>query len=157
MDVSTLIPSIRNAEHSMRTCLGHFSRTRHMILYYEDVIRDKMLVITKKRRRNSLHHLTSSKIILYHSIAIARDVYTQAQSEWTAKGAPSCLSERQNTIGLVKLLADFPVFPFKSHRTRSTHFNFQESWNMTKHAGHQAKLKINRCYLGVETYRCRTR
>jgi hypothetical protein len=81
MDVSTLIPSIRNAEHSMRTCLGHFSRTRHMILYYEDVIRDKMLVITKKRRRNSLHHLTSSKIILYHSIAIARDVYTQAQSE----------------------------------------------------------------------------
>jgi len=41
MDVSTLIPSIRNAEHSMRTCLGHFRKTRHMILYYEDVIRDK--------------------------------------------------------------------------------------------------------------------
>lgn len=41
MDVSTLIPSIRNAEHSMRTCLGHFSKTRHMILYYEDVISDK--------------------------------------------------------------------------------------------------------------------
>ncbi|CAL4914541.1 unnamed protein product [Urochloa decumbens] len=41
MDVSTLIPSIRSAEHSMRTCLGHFSKTRHMTLYYEDVIRDK--------------------------------------------------------------------------------------------------------------------
>ncbi|PAN49543.1 hypothetical protein PAHAL_9G455500 [Panicum hallii] len=41
MDVSTLIPSIRNAEHSMRTCLGRFRKTHHMILYYEDVIRDK--------------------------------------------------------------------------------------------------------------------
>lgn len=41
MDISTLIPSIRDAERSMRTCLGHFSNTRHMILYYEDMIRDK--------------------------------------------------------------------------------------------------------------------
>ncbi|KAJ1297021.1 hypothetical protein BS78_01G346200 [Paspalum vaginatum] len=41
MDVSTLIPRIRDAEHSMRTCLGRFSNTRHMILYYEDVIRNK--------------------------------------------------------------------------------------------------------------------
>ncbi|XP_062213418.1 uncharacterized protein LOC133914314 [Phragmites australis] len=41
MDLSILIPSIRNAEQSMRTCLGRFSSTRHMVLYYEDVIRDK--------------------------------------------------------------------------------------------------------------------
>ncbi|GJN07795.1 hypothetical protein PR202_ga25658 [Eleusine coracana subsp. coracana] len=40
MDVSTLIPSIVSAERSMRTCLDRFSNTRHMILYYEDVIRD---------------------------------------------------------------------------------------------------------------------
>ena len=59
MDVSTLIPSIRNAEHSMRTCLGHFRKTRHMILYYEDVIRDKNVVITNKRHSQPQ---TSSKI-----------------------------------------------------------------------------------------------
>ncbi|KAK3147163.1 hypothetical protein QOZ80_3BG0278890 [Eleusine coracana subsp. coracana] len=41
MDVSTLIPSIISAEQSMRTCLDRFSNTRHMILYYEDVIRDQ--------------------------------------------------------------------------------------------------------------------
>nr|CAB3500725.1 unnamed protein product [Digitaria exilis] len=41
MDLSTLIPSIRSAEHSMRTCLSRFRKTRHMTLYYEDVIHDK--------------------------------------------------------------------------------------------------------------------
>uniref|UniRef100_A0A0D9VUA4 Uncharacterized protein n=1 Tax=Leersia perrieri TaxID=77586 RepID=A0A0D9VUA4_9ORYZ len=41
LDVPTLIPSIRAAEQSVRTCLDHFSSTRHMILYYEDVIRDQ--------------------------------------------------------------------------------------------------------------------
>ncbi|XP_066388035.1 uncharacterized protein [Miscanthus floridulus] len=41
LDVSTLIPSIRNAQRAMRTCLGRFSNTRHMVLYYEDVIRDR--------------------------------------------------------------------------------------------------------------------
>ncbi|XP_062211364.1 uncharacterized protein LOC133912567 isoform X2 [Phragmites australis] len=40
MDVSALVASIRHAEHSMRSCLHHFSSTRHMILYYEDVICD---------------------------------------------------------------------------------------------------------------------
>ncbi|KAL6878319.1 hypothetical protein ACP4OV_012489 [Aristida adscensionis] len=41
MDVSTLVPSIRHTERSMKSCLRHFSSTHHMILYYEDVIRDK--------------------------------------------------------------------------------------------------------------------
>jgi LPS sulfotransferase NodH len=41
IDVSTLISSIRSAEESMRICLDHFSNTRHMVLYYEDVIRDQ--------------------------------------------------------------------------------------------------------------------
>ncbi|BAH92162.1 Os03g0363950 [Oryza sativa Japonica Group] len=41
LDVPTLIPNIRSAEQSITTCLDHFSSTRHMILYYEDVIRDQ--------------------------------------------------------------------------------------------------------------------
>ncbi|KAG8097390.1 hypothetical protein GUJ93_ZPchr0013g37146 [Zizania palustris] len=40
LDVAALVPSIRNAEQSMADCLDHFSSTRHMILFYEDVIRD---------------------------------------------------------------------------------------------------------------------
>uniref|UniRef100_A0ACD5XLR6 Uncharacterized protein n=1 Tax=Avena sativa TaxID=4498 RepID=A0ACD5XLR6_AVESA len=40
VDVSSLIPSIRDAEQSMEACLRQFRATRHMILYYEDLIRD---------------------------------------------------------------------------------------------------------------------
>ncbi|VAH18961.1 unnamed protein product [Triticum turgidum subsp. durum] len=40
LDVSSLIPSMRSAEQSMDACLRRFRATRHMILYYEDVIRD---------------------------------------------------------------------------------------------------------------------
>ncbi|XP_047072779.1 nodulation protein H-like [Lolium rigidum] len=40
LDVSSLIPSIREAEQSMEACLRQFRATRHMILYYEDLIRD---------------------------------------------------------------------------------------------------------------------
>uniref|UniRef100_A0A8R7P0J3 Sulfotransferase n=1 Tax=Triticum urartu TaxID=4572 RepID=A0A8R7P0J3_TRIUA len=38
--VSSLIPSMRSAEQSMDACLRRFRATRHMILYYEDLIRD---------------------------------------------------------------------------------------------------------------------
>jgi hypothetical protein len=48
IDVSTLISSIRSAEESMRICLDNFSNTRHMVLYYEDVIRDQDVGITKQ-------------------------------------------------------------------------------------------------------------
>jgi hypothetical protein len=40
LEVSSLIPSIRDAEQSMDACLRQFRATRHMILYYEDLIRD---------------------------------------------------------------------------------------------------------------------
>uniref|UniRef100_A0ACD5YLD6 Uncharacterized protein n=1 Tax=Avena sativa TaxID=4498 RepID=A0ACD5YLD6_AVESA len=40
VDASSLIPSIRDAEQSMEACLRQFRATRHMILYYEDLIRD---------------------------------------------------------------------------------------------------------------------
>ncbi|XP_037415821.1 nodulation protein H-like [Triticum dicoccoides] len=40
VDVSSLIPSMRSAEQSMDACLRRFRATRHMILYYEDLIRD---------------------------------------------------------------------------------------------------------------------
>jgi hypothetical protein len=32
----------------MRICLDNFSNTRHMVLYYEDVIRDQDVGITKQ-------------------------------------------------------------------------------------------------------------
>uniref|UniRef100_A0A0A9B9J5 Sulfotransferase n=1 Tax=Arundo donax TaxID=35708 RepID=A0A0A9B9J5_ARUDO len=38
LDTSTLITNIRNIEKSIRDCLDHFSTTRHMTLYYEDII-----------------------------------------------------------------------------------------------------------------------
>uniref|UniRef100_A0ACD5WZ60 Uncharacterized protein n=1 Tax=Avena sativa TaxID=4498 RepID=A0ACD5WZ60_AVESA len=40
VEVSSLIPSIRDAEQSVEACLRQFRATRHMILYYEDLIRD---------------------------------------------------------------------------------------------------------------------
>ncbi|CAM0873556.1 unnamed protein product [Alopecurus aequalis] len=40
LDVSSLIPSIRDAEQSVEDCLRQFRATRHMVLYYEDLIRD---------------------------------------------------------------------------------------------------------------------
>jgi len=53
LDVSTLIPSIRNAQRAMRTCLGRFSNTRHMVLYYEDVIRDRNVGITTQTNKQT--------------------------------------------------------------------------------------------------------
>lgn len=41
LDVSNLIPNIRNAEKYIRDCLDHFNTTRHMILYYEDIVRNR--------------------------------------------------------------------------------------------------------------------
>lgn len=38
LDTSTLITNIRNIEKAIRDCLDHFKSTRHMILYYEDII-----------------------------------------------------------------------------------------------------------------------
>ncbi|KQK21580.1 uncharacterized protein LOC100844743 [Brachypodium distachyon] len=40
LDVSSLVLSIRDAEQSMESCLVRFRSTRHMILYYEDIVRD---------------------------------------------------------------------------------------------------------------------
>ena len=40
LDVSSLIPSIRDAEQAMEDCLRQFRATRHMVLYYEDLISD---------------------------------------------------------------------------------------------------------------------
>lgn len=41
LDVSTLIPNIRNVEKYIRDCLDHFNSARHMVLYYEDIISNK--------------------------------------------------------------------------------------------------------------------
>jgi len=38
LDTSTLIANIRNIEKAIKDCLDHFKSTRHMILYYEDII-----------------------------------------------------------------------------------------------------------------------
>ncbi|KAL6657078.1 hypothetical protein ACP70R_004858 [Stipagrostis hirtigluma subsp. patula] len=38
LDISTLITNIRNVEKSIRDCLRYFNSTRHMVLYYEDII-----------------------------------------------------------------------------------------------------------------------
>ncbi|KAL6841786.1 hypothetical protein ACP4OV_028298 [Aristida adscensionis] len=38
LDISTLIKNIRNVEKSIRDCLEHFNSTRHMTLFYEDII-----------------------------------------------------------------------------------------------------------------------
>ncbi|WVZ66882.1 hypothetical protein U9M48_016043 [Paspalum notatum var. saurae] len=38
LDTSTLITNIRNIEKTIKDCLDHFKSTRHMILYYEDIV-----------------------------------------------------------------------------------------------------------------------
>lgn len=38
LDTSTLITSIRSIEKNIKDCLDHFTSTRHMILYYEDIV-----------------------------------------------------------------------------------------------------------------------
>uniref|UniRef100_A0A0A9D9D7 Sulfotransferase n=1 Tax=Arundo donax TaxID=35708 RepID=A0A0A9D9D7_ARUDO len=44
LDTSTLITNIRNIEKTIRGCLDHFRTTRHMILYYEDIIGNNNVV-----------------------------------------------------------------------------------------------------------------
>ncbi|PNT74654.1 hypothetical protein BRADI_1g19695v3 [Brachypodium distachyon] len=41
LDVSTLILDIRDIEKYIRDCLDRFNTTRHMILYYEDIISNR--------------------------------------------------------------------------------------------------------------------
>lgn len=38
LDTSNLITNIRNIEKTIRDCLDYFNSTRHMILYYEDIV-----------------------------------------------------------------------------------------------------------------------
>jgi hypothetical protein len=44
LDAPALIPSIRTAQRAVRACLRRFGSTRHMVLYYEDVVRDSRKV-----------------------------------------------------------------------------------------------------------------
>ena len=46
LDLSTLITNIRNIEKAIRDCLDHFKSTRHMILYYEDIISNSNVLST---------------------------------------------------------------------------------------------------------------
>lgn len=46
LDTSTLITNIRNIEKAIRDCLDHFKSTRHMILYYEDIISNSNVLNT---------------------------------------------------------------------------------------------------------------
>ncbi|XP_062189286.1 uncharacterized protein LOC133892487 [Phragmites australis] len=47
LDTSTLITNIRNIEKAIRDCLDHLNTTRHMTLYYEDIIRDDNVMNTE--------------------------------------------------------------------------------------------------------------
>lgn len=47
LDAPALIPSIRTAQRAVRACLRRFGSTRHMVLYYEDVVRDSRKALSR--------------------------------------------------------------------------------------------------------------
>ena len=61
LDTSTLIANIRNIEKAIKDCLDHFKSTRHMILYYEDIIGNSNVVNSFNKCPNS--GSTNSQVI----------------------------------------------------------------------------------------------
>ncbi|CAI9104368.1 OLC1v1003025C4 [Oldenlandia corymbosa var. corymbosa] len=88
INATMLIPSLKQVEQMVTEALGYFKSTRHIVLYYEDIIKNRTKLLDVQDFLKVPRMELSSRQVKIHRGSLSSQVENWADIEKTLKGTP---------------------------------------------------------------------
>ncbi|CAH9081815.1 unnamed protein product [Cuscuta europaea] len=88
VDTQMLVPNLKQVDDMVTKALEHFKSTRHVILYYEDIIRNRTKLLDVQDFLRVPHQELRSRQVKIHKGALSSQVENWGDVEKTLKGTP---------------------------------------------------------------------
>ncbi|VFQ67896.1 unnamed protein product [Cuscuta campestris] len=88
VDTQSLVPNLKQVDDMVTKALEYFKSTRHVILYYEDIIKNKTKLMDVQDFLRVPHQELRSRQVKIHKGALSSQVENWGEVEKTLKGTP---------------------------------------------------------------------